>query len=150
MQAQTGMATFPFLNAPNDRFAEARRSMVEWQIRRRGIQDERVLQAIGSVPRQEFVLPPYIRKAYDDEPLPIGRGQTISQPYIVAAMLAAIGLAGSERVLEIGTGCGYQAAVLALLAEGPVASVWLVRSTPWNSSPNSRNRPRIGWNAWDF
>jgi len=110
------MATFPALNVPNDRFAEARRSMVEWQIRRRGIRDERVLRAMGGVPRQEFVLPPYINKAYDDEPLPIGRGQTISQPYIVAAMLAASGLTGSERVLEIGTGCGYQAAVLALLA----------------------------------
>lgn len=110
------MATFPVLNVPNDRFAEARRSMVEWQIRRRGIRDERVLRAMGTVPRQEFVLPPYINKAYDDEPLPIGRGQTISQPYIVAAMLALIGLTGSERVLEIGTGCGYQAAVLALLA----------------------------------
>lgn len=110
------MATFPVLNVPNDRFAEARRRMVEWQIRRRGIRDERVLRAMGTVPRQEFVPPPYINKAYDDEPLPIGRGQTISQPYIVAAMLAAIGLTGSERVLEIGTGCGYQAAVLALLA----------------------------------
>jgi protein-L-isoaspartate(D-aspartate) O-methyltransferase len=110
------MATFPVLNAPNDRFAEARRTMVEWQIRRRGIRDERVLRAMGSVPRQEFVLPPYINKSYDDEPLPIGRGQTISQPFIVAAMLAAIGFTGSERVLEIGTGCGYQAAVLALLA----------------------------------
>jgi len=116
MQAQTAMATFPVSNAPNDRFAEARRTMVEWQLRRRGIRDERVLHAMGTVPRQEFVLPPYIHKAYDDEPLPIGRGQTISQPYIVAAMLAAIGLTGSERVLEIGTGCGYQAALLALLA----------------------------------
>jgi len=109
------MATFPVFNVPNDRFAEARRTMVEWQIRRRGIRDERVLRAMGSVPRQEFVLPPYINKAYDDEPLPIGRGQTISQPYIVAAMLAAAGLTGPERVLEIGTGCGYQAALLALL-----------------------------------
>jgi len=110
------MATFPVLNVPDDRFAEARRAMVEWQIRRRGVRDERVLRAMGSIPRQEFVLPPYINKAYDDEPLPIGRGQTISQPYIVAAMLAAAGFAGTERVLEIGTGCGYQAALLGLLA----------------------------------
>jgi protein-L-isoaspartate(D-aspartate) O-methyltransferase len=110
------MATFPALNAPNDRFAEARRAMVESQLRRRSIRDDRVLRAMGSVPRHEFVLPPYINKAYDDEPLPIGHGQTISQPYIVAAMLAAAALAGTERVLEIGAGCGYQAALVSLLA----------------------------------
>ena len=113
---KTTMATFSVLNAPNDPFAEVRRSMVESQLRRRGIRDDRVLRAMGTVPRHEFVLPPYIHKAYDDEPLPIGRGQTISQPYIVAAMLAAAALAGPERVLEIGTGCGYQAAILGLLA----------------------------------
>jgi protein-L-isoaspartate(D-aspartate) O-methyltransferase len=110
------MATFPVLDAPNDRFAEARRSMVDFQIRRRGIKEERVLRAMGVVPRHKFVLPHYLNQAYNDEPLPIGGGQTISQPYIVAAVLAALELTGTERVLEIGTGCGYQAAVLSLLA----------------------------------
>lgn len=110
------MATFPVLDAPNDRFAEARRSMVDFQIRRRGIKEERVLRAMGVVPRHKFVLPHDLNQAYNDEPLPIGCGQTISQPYIVAAVLAALELTGTERVLEIGTGCGYQAAVLSLLA----------------------------------
>jgi len=109
------MATFPVLNTPGDRFAEARRAMVETQIRRRAVRDERVLRALGAVPRHEFVRPQFVPEAYADKPLPIGYGQTISQPYIVAAMAAALGLTGSERVLEIGTGCGYQAAVLSLI-----------------------------------
>ena len=90
--------------------------MAESQIRKRGITDERVLQAMVTVPRHEFVPAYWINQAYVDEPLPIGHGQTISQPYIVAAMLASLGLAGTEKVLEIGTGCGYQAAVVSLLA----------------------------------
>jgi len=79
------------------------------------VRDERVLRALGTVPRHEFVRPQFVPEAYDDKPLPIGYGQTISQPYMVAAMAAALGLTGSERVLEIGTGCGYQAAVLSLI-----------------------------------
>ena len=90
--------------------------MVESQIRRRGVTDERVLHAMDAVPRHEFVQPFWIHQAYADEPLPIGHGQTISQPYIVAAMVASLALTGSENVLEIGTGCGYQAAVVSLLA----------------------------------
>lgn len=95
----------------------AREAMVEEQIRRRGVCDERVLRAMRTVPRHEFVAPEWRGKAYDDVPLPIGLEQTISQPYIVATMTAALELRGTERVLEIGTGCGYQAAVLACLAQ---------------------------------
>lgn len=91
--------------------------MVERQIRKRGITDERVLQAMATVPRHEFVPAFWLKQAYADEPLPIGHGQTISQPYIVAAMVASLGLTGSETVLEIGAGCGYQAAVVSLLAK---------------------------------
>ena len=95
---------------------EQRRAMVETQLRRRGIRDERVLRAMGEVPRHEFVPRELLREAYDDHPLPIGGGQTISQPYIVAQMVEALALEGRERVLEVGTGSGYEAAVLARLA----------------------------------
>ena len=92
-----------------------RRRMVEEQIRRRGIRDERVLSVMAEVPRHLFI-PKEIRQlAYADEPLPIGEGQTISQPYIVAEMTAALRLSGTEKVLEIGTGSGYQTAILARL-----------------------------------
>ena len=110
------MATFPQGNGSGDKFAEDRRLMVESQIRKRGITDEHVLLAMATVPRHEFVPAFWINQAYADEPLPIGHGQTISQPYIVAAMVASLALTGSEIVLEIGTGCGYQAAVVSLLA----------------------------------
>jgi protein-L-isoaspartate(D-aspartate) O-methyltransferase len=100
---------------PEDNYAEQRRSMVETQLRKRGIKDERVLQAMNTVPRHEFVPPQLRPAAYSDEPLGIGGGQTISQPYIVASMSAALRLTGSEKVLEIGTGSGYQAALLSLL-----------------------------------
>lgn len=97
-------------------YAELRHAMVETQIRKRGVRDDRVLQAMRSVPRHEFVAADWKNEAYSDEALPIGAGQTISQPYIVALMCAALHLEGKERVLEIGTGCGYQAAVLSCLA----------------------------------
>ena len=100
----------------HDKFAAARLAMVETQIRKRGISSTRVLDAMQAVPRHEFVRAEFLREAYADKPLPIGQGQTISQPYMVAAMAEALELTGSERVLEIGTGCGYQAAVLSLLA----------------------------------
>lgn len=99
-----------------DIYAEQREAMVETQIRNRGVKDERVLQAMATVPRHEFVPVQSRALAYSDEPLAIGGGQTISQPYIVASMTAALRLEGSEKVLEIGTGSGYQAAVLSLLA----------------------------------
>jgi protein-L-isoaspartate(D-aspartate) O-methyltransferase len=101
--------------APNG-FAKARQEMVETQIRKRHITDNRVLECLERVPRHEFVPAEFRERAYEDAPLPIGEGQTISQPYIVAAMTAALHLQGHERVLEIGTGFGYQAAVLACLA----------------------------------
>jgi len=101
---------------PDDPYSEERAAMVEKQIHRRGVNDERVLRAMATVPRHEFVPPGSRAMAYSDEPLGIGGGQTISQPFIVAAMSAALKLNGSERVLEIGGGSGYQAAVLSLLA----------------------------------
>lgn len=88
--------------------------MVESQLRARGIRDERVLQAMARVPRHEFATERYRGQAYQDHPLPIGEGQTISQPYIVAVMLEALALKASDRVLEVGTGSGY---VTALFAE---------------------------------
>ena len=90
--------------------------MVEDQLRRRGITDERVLAAMERVPRELFVPEPFRDQAYDDAALPIGEGQTISQPYMVARICETLALRGSERVLDVGTGSGYQAAVLAELA----------------------------------
>lgn len=101
--------------APGD-FAAQRAAMVEKQIGERGITDSRVLEAMLEVPRHEFIPVAALAEAYADKPLSIGEGQTISQPYMVAAMSAALGLSGTERVLEVGTGCGYQAAVLTNLA----------------------------------
>jgi len=95
---------------------EKREAMVETQIRKRGLEDERVLRAMASVPRHEFLPAGLQNRAYEDLPLPIGGGQTISQPYIVALMTAALRLDATKRVLEIGTGCGYQTAVLSLLS----------------------------------
>jgi protein-L-isoaspartate(D-aspartate) O-methyltransferase len=95
---------------------DERARMVERQLRRRGLSDERVLAAMGRVPRELFVPDAYRDAAYADEALPIGSKQTISQPYMVARICAELGLAGSERVLDVGTGSGYQAAVLAELA----------------------------------
>lgn len=89
--------------------------MVEEQMRRRGIRDERVLSVMEEVPRHLFVPKELRHLAYADNPLPIGEGQTISQPYIVAEMTAALRLSGKEKVLEIGTGSGYQTAILARL-----------------------------------
>jgi protein-L-isoaspartate(D-aspartate) O-methyltransferase len=90
--------------------------MVELQLRRRGIGDPRVLEAMGTVPRERFVPEPLRRRAYADSALPIGEEQTISQPWIVAAICQALRLRGRELVLEIGTGSGYSACVLAMLA----------------------------------
>ncbi len=100
-----------------DEYESARQAMVKMQLRRRHVSDERVLAAMGAVPRHEFVAAEFRSRAYEDAPLPIGEGQTISQPYMVAAMTAALRLSGGERVLEVGAGCGYQAAVLACLAK---------------------------------
>jgi protein-L-isoaspartate(D-aspartate) O-methyltransferase len=96
--------------------------MVELQLRARGIRDPRVLAAMGRVLRHEFLGPEFQREAYEDRPLPIGHGQTVSQPYIVAAMLEALELRPTDRVLEVGTGSGYQTALLAELT-GKVYSI---------------------------
>ena len=96
-----------------DYYAAARKNMVLYQIKHRGITDPEVLNAMGSVFRHEFVLSGDKKKAYEDRPLPIGYGQTISQPYIVALMTRLLNVDKESRVLEIGTGSGYQAAVLA-------------------------------------
>jgi protein-L-isoaspartate(D-aspartate) O-methyltransferase len=98
-------------------FAAERRRMVETQIQARGIKDTRVLDAMRLVERHLFVPADMRGRAYADSPLPIGEGQTISQPYIVALMTETLRLKGTERVLEVGTGSGYQAAVLSLLAK---------------------------------
>ncbi len=92
-------------------------AMVERQIRRRGVRDPRLLAAMAKVPRHCFVPEPYRAHAYEDHPLPIGRNQTISQPYIVAVMTEALALTGEERILEVGTGSGYQTAILAELGK---------------------------------
>ncbi len=93
-----------------------RREMVESQLRARGIHDERVLQAMLRIPRHEFVPEQFKTSAYADHPIPIAEGQTVSQPFIVAASLQALELRGAESVLEVGTGSGYQTALLAVLA----------------------------------
>jgi len=95
----------------------SRENMVSTQIKMRGISDKNVLAAMSEVPRHLFVPKGLISHAYSDRPLPIGQGQTISQPYIVALMTESLNLKGDERVLEVGTGSGYQAAILAKIAK---------------------------------
>jgi protein-L-isoaspartate(D-aspartate) O-methyltransferase len=99
------------------RYAERREAMVRDQIIPRGVKDERVLEAMRTIHRHRFVPTSLINQAYEDTPLPIGHGQTISQPYIVALMSELLQLKGDEKVLEIGTGTGYQAAILSKLAK---------------------------------
>lgn len=106
----------------SDPFVQKRRSMVDDQIRSRGITDERVIVAMEEVPRHLFVPPELEKDAYRDHPLPIGHGQTISQPYIVAGMTELLSLRPGDAVLEIGTGSGYQAALLARIA-GRIISI---------------------------
>jgi protein-L-isoaspartate(D-aspartate) O-methyltransferase len=99
-----------------ERHLERRHQMVERQLRQRGIYDDRVLEAMRSVPRHRFVDSSHVPDAYGDHPLPIGAGQTISQPYMVARMTELCGVQPTDRCLEVGAGCGYQTAVLATLA----------------------------------
>ncbi len=107
-------------------FREERLAMVENQLRKRGIRDERVLAAMAKVPRHLFVPSGSQTESYEDRPLPIGEGQTISQPYMVAVMTQSLDLKGEEKVLEIGTGSGYQAAILSELAQ----SVFTIERIP--------------------
>lgn len=121
-----GAAQLEYNRPEADPILAARRLMIERDLKGRGIKDQRVLAAMDATPRHLFV-PQRLRTfAYDDRPLPIGDGQTISQPYIVAFMSELLELKGSERVLEIGTGSGYQAAVLARLA----AEVYSIEIVP--------------------
>ena len=120
-------------------FAENRRRMVDRDIAGRGIADAGVLAAMGKVPREAFVPEKLLEYAYDDSPLPIGEGQTISQPYIVALMMEAAGVKAGDRVLEIGTGSGYSAAALAEMG----CEVFTIdRHADWSG------RPRKGCGGW--
>jgi protein-L-isoaspartate(D-aspartate) O-methyltransferase len=124
-----------------DRFTVLRQSMVNAQLRDRGVRDERVLAAMGKVPRHLFVDPEYRGQAYEDHPIPIGEGQTVSQPLIVALMLAALSLAGPEIVLEVGTGSGYQTALLAEL----VQKVYSVERLPELASSAAARLESLGY-----
>lgn len=124
-----------------DTLAELRARMVEEQLRSRGIRDPRVLAAMGKVPREEFISGEDFRDAYGDHPLPIGAGQTVSQPYIVAAMVEALELRPTDRVLEVGTGTGYQAAILAELA----AEVWTIERHEELASKAQEILARLGY-----
>lgn len=122
-------------------YAALRNEMIEKQLRRRGVHDAAVLGAMAEVPRHEFVSEEVRPHAYDDLPLPIGSGQTISQPYIVAAMTAALHLQPGDRVLEIGTGCGYHAAVLSRLAK----EVFTIERRPELASSASSRLALLGY-----
>jgi protein-L-isoaspartate(D-aspartate) O-methyltransferase len=117
------------------------RNMVEIQLRRRGIHDPRVLEAMRQVPRHEFVPANLVGAAYDDRPLPIGERETISQPYIVAAMTQAVGVAPGDKALEIGGGSGYQAAILAHLG----ARVWMIEINPRLAASARQRLERLGY-----
>ena len=115
--------------------------MVETQLRRRGIGDERVLAAMLEIPREEFVPPESRLVAYQDDPIPIGEGQTISQPFMTALMAESLALQGTENVLEVGAGCGYAAAVLGALAAS-VTTVELLPVLARNARENLRRTAR--------
>jgi protein-L-isoaspartate(D-aspartate) O-methyltransferase len=122
-------------------FGEQRRRMVDEQLRPRRISDLRVLQAMEKVPREDFVPTEHRAAAYEDCPLPIGYRQTISQPFTVAFMCEALQLQGTEKILEIGTGSGYSAAVLSLLAE----SVFSIERVPELAEQSRERLARLGY-----
>jgi protein-L-isoaspartate(D-aspartate) O-methyltransferase len=125
-----------------DRFQDAREKMVRVQIIDRGIKDEVILKALRKVPRHLFVPEEYINEAYDDNPLPIGYGQTISQPYIVAYMTEVAKPGPLKTVLEIGTGSGYQAAILAEI----VKKVYSVEIVPELALESAERLKKLGYN----
>jgi protein-L-isoaspartate(D-aspartate) O-methyltransferase len=133
------MACTPIAQNDSD-FSQRRLDMVERQIRQRGVVDPRVLDAMRSVPRERFVPPEAAPSAYDDSPLSIGFGQTISQPYIVAYMSEALAVQPGHKVLEIGTGSGYQAAVLGRLAR----EVYTIEIVPELASRASATLRELG------
>jgi protein-L-isoaspartate(D-aspartate) O-methyltransferase len=130
-------------SSETDPFSAARHRMVRDQIAARGIVDARLLAAFERVPRHLFVDAGLWGEAYEDHPLPIGEGQTISQPYIVALMTSLLELTGDERVLEVGTGCGYQAAILAELAR----EVHTIEYLPGLASQAAQTLSRLGYGA---
>lgn len=125
-----------------DPYEQQRQQMVEYQIRQRDVSDKAVLAAMSNTPRHEFVTADYKSQAYQDHPLPIGYGQTISQPYIVALMTELLDLQPGERVLEIGTGSGYQAAVLAEITD----EVYTIEIIPELAERAQRTFDRLGYN----
>ena len=129
------------VTAAADAFAAERQAMVAEQIRSRGIEDSTVLQAMREVPRHEFVTGPMRELAYRDHPLPIGSDQTISQPYIVAYMTDAAGVSRDDKVLEIGTGSGYQAAVLGEIAR----EVYTIEIVPELAEQARRTLANLGY-----
>ena len=128
-------------DAGDDATAAARVRMVRDQVEARGVRDPRVLAAMRKVPRHELVPESVRDHAYEDRPLPIGEGQTISQPYVVAAMTEALELKGDERVLEVGTGSGYQAAVLAELCR----QVYSIEIVPELAERARKDLARLGY-----
>ena len=125
----------------SDYYQKLRDSMVAEQLAARGIADQRVLEAMRRVPRHLFVPPERRERAYDDSPLPLGDGQTISQPYMVAWMTELLRLEGHEKVLEVGTGSGYQAAVLGVLA----ARVYSIERIDWLAEAARRRLQELGF-----
>ncbi|MGD1156956.1 MAG: protein-L-isoaspartate(D-aspartate) O-methyltransferase [Terriglobia bacterium] len=123
------------------RFEVRARDMIETQLRRRGIRDERVLEAMLRVPRHEFVPTELVAAAYDDRPLAIGEAETISQPYIVAAMTEAARVSPGDKALEVGTGSGYQAAILAYLG----ARVYTIERNPRLAADARERLKRLGY-----
>lgn len=139
-----GSACLPYLLAAKEiNFSEARRVMVTEQLQGQGIRDRGVLSAMGKVPRELFVPPAFRERAYEGGPLPIGEGQTISQPYIVALMTELLELDGTERVLEIGTGSGYHAAILAELAK----EVYTIEILPALAKEAKRRLLQLGYHT---
>ncbi len=130
-----------YVNAEVDRFTKPRQRMVDVQLKGRDITDPQVLTVMARVPRHQFVSKTLVSQAYEDHPLPIGEGQTISQPYIVALMTQALGIQPGEKVLEVGTGSGYQAAVLAELTK----NVYTIEIRPKLAKEASKRLNNLGY-----
>jgi protein-L-isoaspartate(D-aspartate) O-methyltransferase len=139
--AVTALSCRPAQERGEETSTRARELMVEQQIETRGVRDARTLAAMRKVPRHLFVPPAMVGQAYDDHPQPIGHGQTISQPYIVAFMTEALRLEGGETVLEVGTGSGYQAAVLAEIA----SHVYSIEIVPALADESRRRLAELGY-----